>query len=183
MNVLVINRNCIGYLVILMNAKHIAIQGKLIVNLGHFQTWNGTLLFLFWYLHTTLSIFTSTFFIFIGIIWRPHKHTRIYFVAQMHFRMWLSCIINFNIIYKYISSQKEVNKLSVILNEMARPRFHFWYLAASASVFVVIFRYIFIMHLKHQYHLTKHIWKDIKFLLWNQTYKKYFTGSRSNYIL
>ena len=113
------------------------------------------------------------FSIFIGIIWRPHKHTRIYFVAQMHFRMWLSCIINSNIIYKYISSQKEVNKLSVILNEMARPRFHLWYLAAArASVFVVIFRYIFIMHLKHQYHLTKHIWKVIKFLLWNVTYKK-----------
>ena len=90
------------------------------------------------------------FSIFIGIIWRPHKHTRIYFVAQMHFRMWLSCIINPNIIYKYISSQKEVNKLSVILNEMARPRFHLWYLAAArASIFVIIFCYIFIIHLKY----------------------------------
>ena len=117
--------------------------------------------------HITISILISTYYsfhfhVYIFYFYRYHlataqTHTRIYFVAQMHFRMWLSCIINFNIIYKYISSQKEVNKLSVILNEMARPRFHFWYLAASASVFVVIFRYIFIMHLKHQYHLTKHI--------------------------
>ena len=174
MNVNSIDGKCIGYFVIFIECWAYCYSRQ--VNcycLSHYYFYFGIyiLLFPFSCLH---------FSIFIGIIWRLHKHTRIYFVAQMHFRMWLSCIINSNIIYKYISSQKEVNKLSVILNEMARPRFHLWYLAAArASVFVVIFRYIFIMHLKHQYHLTKHIWKVIKFLLWNVTYKKHYTVSRS----
>ena len=133
----------------LLNANHITSQGKRTIY------------------HITISILISTYYsfhfhphfsIFIGIIWRPHKHTRIYFLAQMHSRMQLACIINSNIIYKYISSQKEVNKLSVILNEITRPRFHLWYLvAARAGIFVIIFDYIFIIHLKYHQDLTKHI--------------------------
>ena len=140
----------------LLNVSHITIQGKEMINLGHIVVY-----------HITISILISTYFsfqfhvyifLFLQVSFGYRTNTRTYFLAQMHVRMQLACIINSNIIYKYISSQKEVNKLSIILHEMARPRFHLWYLvAARAGIFVIIFDYIFIIHLKYHQDLTKYI--------------------------